>query len=130
MAFKTMVLDSSQTSPELNQPRTCKLVLVDAHQIDKTWMLCNAYDDMDCFSYHNTRGVTTCHGIRLTGVCVQYYKSRSQASLQQSVHNQHRRGITSTLKLDASQESARSQFNIIMVFSWPMSGAEKIKLNL
>jgi hypothetical protein len=36
MAFKTRAFDSSQTSPELNQPRKCKLVLVDAHQIDKT----------------------------------------------------------------------------------------------
>jgi hypothetical protein len=32
MTFKTRVLDSSQTSPELNQPNKCKLVLVDAHQ--------------------------------------------------------------------------------------------------
>jgi hypothetical protein len=32
MTFKTRVLDSSQTSPELNQPKKCKLVLVDAHQ--------------------------------------------------------------------------------------------------
>jgi hypothetical protein len=32
MAFKTGVLDSSQISQELNQPKKCKLVLVDAHQ--------------------------------------------------------------------------------------------------
>jgi hypothetical protein len=36
MTFKTRVLDSSQTPPELNEPRKCKLVLIDAHQIDKT----------------------------------------------------------------------------------------------
>jgi hypothetical protein len=27
-------------------------------KINLTWMLCNAYDDMASFSYHNTRGVT------------------------------------------------------------------------
>jgi hypothetical protein len=36
MIFKTRVLDSSQTPPELNQPGKCKLFLIDAHQIDKT----------------------------------------------------------------------------------------------
>jgi hypothetical protein len=28
------------------------------HRVDKTGMLCNAYDDMASFSYQNTRGVT------------------------------------------------------------------------
>jgi hypothetical protein len=32
MTFKTRVSDSSQTPQELNQPKKCKLVLVDAHQ--------------------------------------------------------------------------------------------------
>jgi hypothetical protein len=32
MAFKTRVLDLSQTSQELNQPKKCKPILVDAHQ--------------------------------------------------------------------------------------------------
>jgi hypothetical protein len=34
IAFKTRVLDLSQTSLELNQPRKYKIILVDAHQID------------------------------------------------------------------------------------------------
>jgi hypothetical protein len=32
-------------------------------RLTKTWMLCNAYDDMASFSYHNTRGVT-CNTLR------------------------------------------------------------------
>jgi hypothetical protein len=47
-------------------------------------------------------------GIRLTRLCGQYCKSRSQAALQRSVLNRHRQGTTSRLKLDASKKFARS----------------------
>jgi hypothetical protein len=43
MTFKTRVLNSSETSPELNQPKKCKLVLVDAHQ---GWL------KHECFAMH------------------------------------------------------------------------------
>jgi hypothetical protein len=53
-------------------------------------------------------------------------KSQLIIGLRRTVLNRYRRGTTSRLKLDASKESARSQFNIItvMVFSQPKSRAE------
>jgi hypothetical protein len=43
MTFKTWVLDSSQTSPELNQSMNINFVLVDAHQ---SWL------KHECFVMH------------------------------------------------------------------------------
>ena len=52
-------------------------------------------------------------------------RSRTQQVYNGTVLNRHRQGTTSSLKLDASQDSARSWFIIIMVFSRSRNEAEK-----